>query len=122
MVSESVQAKLRAASACDIRFDRFTRELYATDASIYQITPLGIAIPKSSEDALRALEIAADEGVAILPRGAGTSQCGPPKPHRAPGFRGTRTGQTPYLFSSTVWTSTLQRRREAGNSGLKSTG
>ena len=60
----------------EVLFDDFSRGQYSTDASIYQITPLGVAIPKNSEDALRALEIAADTDVAILPRGAGTSQCG----------------------------------------------
>ena len=60
----------------EVLFDDFSRGRYSGDASIYQITPLGITIPTSSDDALRALEIAADAEVAILPRGAGTSQCG----------------------------------------------
>jgi FAD/FMN-containing dehydrogenase len=60
----------------EVLFDDFSRGRYSSDASIYQLTPVGIAIPRSSEDAVRALEIAANAGVAILPRGAGTSQCG----------------------------------------------
>ena len=57
-------------------FDAFSRGRYSTDASIYQIEPLGVVVPRTVEDARRALEIAADAGVPVLPRGAGTSQCG----------------------------------------------
>ena len=60
----------------EVLFDDFSRGRYSSDASIYQLTPVGIVIPDSSEDAVRALEIAANADVAILPRGAGTSQCG----------------------------------------------
>src|SRR5262249_19255254 len=56
--------------------DRFSRGRYATDASIYKIEPLGVVMPKSREDAAAAITIARDEGVSVLPRGAGTSQCG----------------------------------------------
>jgi FAD/FMN-containing dehydrogenase/Fe-S oxidoreductase len=58
----------------DIRFDRFTRGRYATDASHYQIMPLGVVAPRTMDDAARAL--AREEGVSVLPRGGGTSQCG----------------------------------------------
>jgi FAD/FMN-containing dehydrogenase/Fe-S oxidoreductase len=60
----------------EILFDRASRGRYATDASIYQIEPVGVVVPKSEADALRAIEIALDAGVPVLPRGAGTSQCG----------------------------------------------
>ena len=73
---EKLQKRLRSELDGEVLFDDFSLGQYSSDASIYQITPLGIAIPNSSEDALCALEIAADEDVAILPRGAGTSQCG----------------------------------------------
>ena len=73
---ENLQRQLRSELEGEVLFDDFSRGRYSSDASIYQITPLGIAIPRSSNDALRALEIAADAGVAILSRGAGTSQCG----------------------------------------------
>src|SRR4029079_13694225 len=53
-----------------------SRGRYATDASIYQVTPLGVVVPRNTQAAIAALEIAAGEGVPILPRGAGTSQCG----------------------------------------------
>ena len=73
---ESLRRQLIRDLEGEVLFDDFSLGRYASDASIYQITPLGIAIPASGDDALRALEIAADAGVAILPRGAGTSQCG----------------------------------------------
>ncbi len=57
-------------------FDSFSRGRYATDASIYQIEPIGVLIPRSWEDVICAIQIAAEEGVSILPRGGGTSQCG----------------------------------------------
>ena len=63
---------------CDgeIYFDAASRGRYATDASIYQITPVGVVVPRSVEAARVAIEIAVAQGVAVLPRGAGTSQCG----------------------------------------------
>ena len=73
---EALQTRLRSELDGEVLFDEFSLGRYSSDASIYQITPLGIVVPVSSDDALRALEIAADEDVAILPRGAGTSQCG----------------------------------------------
>ncbi|MFZ5693456.1 MAG: FAD-binding and (Fe-S)-binding domain-containing protein, partial [Pseudomonadota bacterium] len=60
----------------DIRFDRFTRGRYATDASHYQIMPVGVVAPRTMDDAARAIAIAREEGVSVLPRGGGTSQCG----------------------------------------------
>ena len=59
-----------------VLFDRASRGRYSTDASIYQIEPVGVVVPKSEADALRAIEIALEAGVPVLPRGAGTSQCG----------------------------------------------
>ena len=57
-------------------FDAFSRGRYSTDASAYQIEPIGVVVPRTAEDVVSAIQIAADEEVAILPRGAGTSQCG----------------------------------------------
>src|ERR1043166_3692035 len=68
--------KLKREIEGDVLFDSFARGRYSTDASIYQIEPVGIVIPRTEQDALIALQIAADENVPILPRGAGTSQCG----------------------------------------------
>src|SRR5205085_1546044 len=60
----------------EVLFDAASRGRYATDASIYQVMPIGIVVPRTAEAAIAALEIAAESGTAILPRGAGTSQCG----------------------------------------------
>ena len=60
----------------DVLFDAATRGRYSTDASIYQIEPVGVVIPQTEEDATIAMQIALDAGVAVLPRGGGTSQCG----------------------------------------------
>ncbi len=71
-----LERRLKAEVAGDVLFDRFSRGLYATDASHYQMMPIGIVVPRSVEDAERALALARIEGVSVLPRGAGTSQCG----------------------------------------------
>ena len=60
----------------DVLFDVFSRGRYSTDASIYQIDPIGVVVPRNDRDILRTIEIAANEGTPVLPRGAGTSQCG----------------------------------------------
>src|ERR671932_2341777 len=60
----------------DVLFDRFSRGRYATDASFYQMMPVGVVVPRTMDAALEALAIAREEGVAVLPRGGGTSQCG----------------------------------------------
>lgn len=66
---------LRAAD-CEIRFDTLTRQLYATDASVYQLTPLAVAFPKTPEQAGSAIRAAAESGVPVTPRGAGTGLTG----------------------------------------------
>ena len=68
--------RLRSEVEGPVRFDALTRGLYATDASIYQIAPLGVVLPRSLDDVDATMAVARDEGVPILPRGAGTSQCG----------------------------------------------
>ncbi|MGH8677360.1 MAG: FAD-binding oxidoreductase, partial [Burkholderiales bacterium] len=68
--------KLRGHVDGDILFDAFSRGRYSTDASIYQIDPVGIVVPKNDEAARAAMQIAVEEGVPILPRGSGSSQCG----------------------------------------------
>ncbi|MCK1504353.1 FAD-binding and (Fe-S)-binding domain-containing protein [Bradyrhizobium sp. 18] len=60
----------------DVLFDAFSRGRYATDASFYQIMPTGVVVPRTMDEALRALAIARDEGLKVTPRGGGTSQCG----------------------------------------------
>ncbi|MCL7940368.1 FAD-binding protein [Halomonas sp. ATCH28] len=60
----------------EVLFDQASRGRYATDASIYQVTPVGVVIPRHQEDLKLALDIARDAHVPVLARGAGTSQCG----------------------------------------------
>ena len=72
----ALQRDLEAAIDGEVRFDKVSRALYSTDASVYQIEPLGVVIPKSAEAVSRAVEIAARHGVPITPRGGGTSQAG----------------------------------------------
>lgn len=71
-----LERRLRADMTGDVLFDGFSRGRYATDASFYQIVPSGVVVPKTMDEALRALAIARDEGVKVTPRGGGTSQCG----------------------------------------------
>ena len=68
--------RLARAVEGDVLFDPFTRGRYSTDASIYQIEPIGVVVPRTVEDVRAVVEIAAEEGVPVLPRGGGTSQCG----------------------------------------------
>ena len=75
MISSAAQQKIGAAG-CDVRFDKLTRQLYATDASIYQIEPAGIAFPGTAREASDVIQAAADENISITPRGAGTSLVG----------------------------------------------
>jgi FAD/FMN-containing dehydrogenase/Fe-S oxidoreductase len=63
-------------TGCDVRFDNLTRQLYATDASIYQIEPLGVAFPRNARQASAVIRAAADASVPVTPRGAGTSLVG----------------------------------------------
>jgi FAD/FMN-containing dehydrogenase/Fe-S oxidoreductase len=72
----SLAARLRKEVDGEVLFDRASRGRYSTDASIYQVEPLGIVVPRSEEAARAAIAIAVDEGIPILPRGAGSSQCG----------------------------------------------
>jgi FAD/FMN-containing dehydrogenase/Fe-S oxidoreductase len=71
-----LERRLRAEISGGVLFDAFSRGRYATDASHYQITPVGIVLPKSVAEAERAIAIARQEGISVLARGGGTSQCG----------------------------------------------
>ncbi|MBI4204448.1 MAG: FAD-binding oxidoreductase, partial [Betaproteobacteria bacterium] len=72
----ALAARLKRELQGEVLFDAGSRGRYATDASIYQIEPIGVVVPRTEEDALTALQIAIDEGVPVLARGGGTSQCG----------------------------------------------
>ncbi|HUZ17732.1 MAG TPA: FAD-binding oxidoreductase, partial [Spirochaetia bacterium] len=73
---EQFLAVLRGKVSGDIRTDTYTRILYSTDASIYQVMPYGVLIPKSNEDVHAAVETAAKLKVPILPRTTGSSLAG----------------------------------------------
>lgn len=60
----------------EVYFDRITRLLYSTDASIYQMMPVGVAIPRDADEIVAAIEIAGRHGVPVLPRGGGSSLAG----------------------------------------------
>ncbi|UYN93580.1 MAG: FAD-binding protein [Enhydrobacter sp.] len=72
----ALEQDLRRTIKGDVLFDRASRGRYSTDASIYQVEPVGIVVPRDETDLALALDVARDAGAAILPRGAGTSQCG----------------------------------------------
>jgi FAD/FMN-containing dehydrogenase/Fe-S oxidoreductase len=71
-----LQTRLAREITGEVLFDRFSRGRYATDASFYQIMPEGVVVPRTVDEALRALAIARDDGRIVTPRGGGTSQCG----------------------------------------------
>ena len=68
--------RLRGELEGEVLFDAFSRGRYSTDASIYQIEPIGVVVPRHRQDIQRTIQIAADEGIPVLPRGGGTSQIG----------------------------------------------
>ncbi len=72
----ALEARLRGEVEGEVLFDAASRGRYSTDASIYQIEPLGVVVPRTEAAARTAVEIALGEGVSVLPRGGGTSQCG----------------------------------------------
>ncbi|MDD9981803.1 MAG: FAD-binding oxidoreductase, partial [Gammaproteobacteria bacterium] len=69
-------ARLRREIEGEVWFDPASRGRYSTDASIYQIEPIGVVAPRSAEDIARTIGICREVGAPVLPRGAGTSQCG----------------------------------------------
>ncbi len=71
-----LETLLRREISGDVLFDDVSRGLYSTDASIYQIPPIGVVLPKTKADVKAAIRIAAERGVPILPRGGGTSLSG----------------------------------------------
>jgi len=74
-VTDATLRKLQQ-TGCDVRTDRLTRILFATDASIYQIEPEGAAFPRSAQEASEVIRESIDAGLSITPRGAGTSLVG----------------------------------------------
>src|SRR5436190_15684861 len=71
-----LERRLKAEITGDVMFDHFSRGRYATDASHYQMMPLGVVVPRTIVEAERTIAMAREEGVSVLPRGGGTSQSG----------------------------------------------
>ena len=74
--SEALRLQLEEQIEGEVRFDAVSRALYSTDASVYQIHPLGVVVPKSRADIVRAVNLARAHGASITARGGGTSQAG----------------------------------------------
>jgi FAD/FMN-containing dehydrogenase/Fe-S oxidoreductase len=72
----STQTATLAAADCEVAFDDLTRKLYATDASLYQLEPAAVAFPRSAQQASSIIMAAADAGVPVTPRGAGSGLSG----------------------------------------------
>src|SRR5436853_5051211 len=76
LMNQDLDQALKARVTGEVRFDRASRLMYSTDASIYEIEPIGVVIPRNREDVFATMEIARDFKVPVLPRGAGTSLAG----------------------------------------------
>ncbi|HLK70562.1 MAG TPA: FAD-linked oxidase C-terminal domain-containing protein [Steroidobacteraceae bacterium] len=74
--SHALERRLSSETDGETLFDAGSRGRYATDASIYQVMPSGVFIPRSGDDVRIAIDIARELGIPIVPRGAGSSQCG----------------------------------------------
>ena len=73
---EELAQALRQRVSGEVRFDAFSRVLYSTDASIYQMEPVGVVIPRTADDVLAVMEVARESNVPVLPRAGGTSLAG----------------------------------------------
>ena len=71
-----LQVALERALDGGVRFDAYSRHLYSRDASAYAIEPLGVCFPRHADDVAAAVAVAGEHGVAVLPRGGGTSLAG----------------------------------------------
>ncbi len=75
-IEDSIKKTLQREISGEVKFDEITREIYSTDASIYRIIPLCVAIPKNTNDVKTIVQIADENNIAILPRGGGSSLSG----------------------------------------------
>lgn len=75
-MSADLESRLRTDVAGEVRCDEYTRHLFARDASMYAITPLGVVFPRDADDVAAVVRAARDHGVPVVPRGAGTSLAG----------------------------------------------
>jgi FAD/FMN-containing dehydrogenase/Fe-S oxidoreductase len=76
VANPGLERRLKKEGAGEVLFDAFSRGRYATDASSYQMMPLGVVLPRSREELERTLAVARAESVPVTARGGGTSQCG----------------------------------------------
>ena len=103
----ALAARLAAELEGEVLFDPWSRGRYATDASIYQIEPIGVVVPRTTADVARAIAICADAKVPVLPRGAGTSQ------------GGQAVGAAVVLDTSKYLTRVLSVDKEAGTATVE---
>jgi FAD/FMN-containing dehydrogenase/Fe-S oxidoreductase len=75
-MASSLERDLAHRISGEVRFDRVSRALYSTDASVYQIEPAGIVVPRTVQDVVEAVLVAKEHGISITARGGGTSQAG----------------------------------------------
>jgi FAD/FMN-containing dehydrogenase/Fe-S oxidoreductase len=75
-MTSAQQLSALSAAGCDVAFDNLTRQLYATDASIYQVEPMAVAFPRDAKQAKSIIKAATQAGIPIIPRGAGTGLVG----------------------------------------------
>jgi FAD/FMN-containing dehydrogenase/Fe-S oxidoreductase len=75
-VGGDLERELRRVVEGEVRFDDYSRLLYSTDASMYQVEPIGVVLPRSKDDVRAVLELANRYNVPVLPRGGGTSLIG----------------------------------------------
>lgn len=75
-IATRLQRELERELEGEVAFDDYSRHLFSRDASMYSIRPVGVAYPRTADDVQAAVSIAAELGVSITPRGAGTSLAG----------------------------------------------
>ncbi|MCW2860473.1 MAG: FAD-binding oxidoreductase, partial [Actinoallomurus sp.] len=74
--AQDLEHRLRGDLDGEVRFDDYTRHMFSRDASMYSITPVGVVFPRHADDVAAAVTAAAEHGVPLVPRGAGTSLAG----------------------------------------------
>ena len=74
--TDQLLKKLKINTSAEVYYDNFTKGRYSTDASIYQMVPYGVLIPKTKNDLIETINYARESNIPLLPRGGGTSQCG----------------------------------------------
>ncbi|MGH9719671.1 MAG: FAD-binding oxidoreductase, partial [Bryobacteraceae bacterium] len=74
--ADAFRRELESGFQGEIRFDKVSRALYSTDASVYQIEPMGVVVPKSREDVIHAVKVCRQFRCPLTMRGGGTAQAG----------------------------------------------